>query len=102
MKTLTYRVAADTVAKLQSLDARVNSMNSIINGFLNSHMNDVDATAIESSVFKVYQEKAESAFMEYESAKNIMFITTVPEDVRLTANSWNLDFYTGELSVVVK
>ena len=102
MMKVTYNVPEETVKILQKLDADVRTMSGVINNFVNTHINDVDTSAIDSPVFKAYQEKASDALIAYDMEKDKMFQSTVPEDVRAKAAEWSLDFFTGILTVQVQ
>lgn len=102
MQKLTFDVAKETVEKLQTLSATVATTESVINNYLNQHIADSSDTALSSVVFQSYQNAAIKTRTEYEHEKDVMFVSTVPEETRKIAHNWDLNFYTGVLTVFTK
>ena len=79
-----------------------NAMQSVISMYLNDHANDADSRALDTPIFKAYQDRYAKKAMEYDNEKNALTEKYVPEDIKNVSYEWNVNFVTGQLEITVK
>ena len=99
MQSKTFVIDDATVKDIQHKDAKARVMRQVMQNFVEQHKNDKSEVALDSAVFKRFQEMAIDADVEFECAKNRMFVSAVSEEKQKAAKDWSLNYYTKQLTV---
>ena len=102
MKEININIPESVVDVVQCADIKVQTMQSVISTYLESHALDTDLTAIESPVFVAYQARLEAAKLAFEKAKDDMVNEYIEESLRDKITSWNLNYSSCVLHAVQK
>ncbi len=97
--TTVVKVNSELVNEVQSRDVEAQVSQEIILKVLDMNKLDNDTTLISSPIFKAYEKEAAQKKIAFERAKNTMFNSSVSEDIKAKAKSWNLNYFTEELTI---
>ena len=101
-KKLTKLINEDVVNNIQLLDVRCVSYRDVIQSFMEVHLLDETTKAIDSPVFKRYQEAYANAKAAFEKAKDAMINDALDKETQSKVTTWSLDYSTYTLTYVVE
>lgn len=99
---LEITVSQELVDYIERLSYEEASYKDIILTYMDAHKDDVDDSAVNSAVFKSYQDKHIKAKAEYELAKTKITNEYIPSCLVDHKYSWNLDYVTNILTITVE
>lgn len=98
MRTIAVKCPDELVSKLARLNYELTMHNTVIDRFVDRHLNDT--SALDSPTFeRIARETAEKT-AEYEMMKDKV-TNEVLTDLKGHEIEWSLDFYTGDITVKV-
>ena len=89
----------DVFNSIQRTTYEVSSTQNVVNMFLQDHINDATADALESAIFKKYQEQLVNLNIRFDNEKAELTERFVPDNIKNTNYNWNVNFQTKQLEI---
>lgn len=101
----TFEVELDDAicTKMQRATYEANTKKDVIMLFLNDHANDPTAEAINSPIFKQYEQNYLDAAIAFDKAKADFQNTYIPDEIKKNYSnfSWSIDFSTHKVIITI-
>ena len=87
--------------KMQRLTYEVSTTQYVVNMFLTDHIKDPTPEAVESPVFKKYQQQYIDLSIKFDQEKEKITEEFVPDELKSESTTWNINFKTRQLEITV-
>lgn len=98
MRTFKKQIDKDVVEAIERASFEANARQQVIDRYLDRHMDDADASALDSPVFLHFMSLLAEAETEYEMLKDALSKAEIGDELNSHDAEWQLDYATGEIT----
>lgn len=102
MYTLKIELPQNIIDELQRTDLELNARRGVIDRYFEKHINDTDASALDSVPFNHFMTLLAEAETKFELLKNALSESYVPDFLQEHEVEWNVDYSTRDMTITVK
>lgn len=102
MMQFTLEIPQETVNELQRASVEINARQSVIDRFLEKHLDDSNGNAIDSKPFQHFMSLLAEAEAEFEMAKDAVTQEYIPSFLQNHDVEWLLDYSNNTMTVTIK